>query len=86
MSYVMDKGLLNINQAGHSQEVKILTILKSNDIFGPNFAYIFIVTLSRHRYAKWRPGFAKHQFGHLWSICEITHYSIYFDHLHAYKF
>ena len=49
----MDEGLLSIISAGCGQLVKMLTTLEWHGIFGPNFAYLFVLTLSSHWYAKW---------------------------------
>ena len=65
-----------------------LLIIISAGIFGPNFAYLFILTLSSHWYAKWRRGFAKHHFGWLRSLMKmlltLEPHHIFDQFLHTY--
>ena len=49
----MDEGLLSIISAGSSQLVKMLITLEPRGIFGSLCAYLFILALSSHWYAKW---------------------------------
>ena len=44
--------LLSISPAGRGQLVKMLITLEPHGIFGSIFAYLFILTLSSHWYAK----------------------------------
>ena len=48
-----NEALLSIVLASRGLLVKMLTTLEPHGIFGSNFAYLFILTLSRHWYAKW---------------------------------
>ena len=41
----MNEALLSINPAGRGHLVKMLITLEPRDIFGSNFAYLFILTL-----------------------------------------
>ena len=50
--FLMDEALLNISPVGHGRLVKILITFEPHGIFGSNFAYLFILTLSNHWYAK----------------------------------
>ena len=49
----MDEGLLSIISTGCGQLVKMLITVEPHDIFGSNFEYLSILTLSSHWYAKW---------------------------------
>ena len=70
---LVDEVLLSISPAGGGQLVKMLTTLEPYDIFGSNVAYLFMITLSSHWFAKWRRGLAEHQFGRSRSFCENAH-------------
>ena len=48
----MDVALLSISLAGRGHLVKMLLSLEPHGIFGSNFAYLFILTVSSHCYAK----------------------------------
>ena len=52
--FLKDEALLSINPAGRAQVVKMLITLEPHGIFDSNFAYLYILTLSRHWYAKRR--------------------------------
>ena len=52
-AFLMDDGLLSIISAGCCQLVKMLITLELHGIFGSYFAYLFILTMSNHWYAKW---------------------------------
>ena len=54
----MDDGLLSISPACCGHLAKILINLKPEGIFGSNFAYLFILILSKQS-----RGFAEHHFG-----------------------
>ena len=47
------RGLAEHHISRCGQLVKMLITLEQHDIFGSNFAYLFILTLSSHWYAKW---------------------------------
>ena len=49
---MMDESLLSMISAGCGQLVKMLITLEPHGIFGSNFAYLSILTLSSHRYAE----------------------------------
>ena len=48
----MDEAFLSISLARRGHLVKVLITLERHDKFGSNFAYLFILTLSSHWYAK----------------------------------
>ena len=49
--FFMDEALRSISPFGSGQLVKIFIILEPHGIFGSNFAYLFILTLSSHKEA-----------------------------------
>ena len=49
--FMMDEDLQSIISAGRRQLVKMLITLEPHGIFGLNFAYLFIFSLSSHWYA-----------------------------------
>ena len=58
-----DEASPSIILAGRALLVKMLITLKPHGIFGSNFVYLCILTLSSHWYEKrWR-GFTEHHFG-----------------------
>ena len=59
---LMDEGLLSIILAGSGQLVTMLITLEMHELFGSNFEYLSILTLSSHWYAKCWRGLAKHHF------------------------
>ena len=59
----MDKGLKRISQACFGHLVKMLINIEPHGISISNFAYLFILTLSKNWYAKRLRGFAEHHFG-----------------------
>ena len=52
-TFLMDEGWLSIISAGCGQLVKMLIILEPHGLFESNFAYLFILMLSSHWYARW---------------------------------
>ena len=70
----MDKGLLSIGPVCHGQLVKILITLEPYKIFRSNFAYLFLLILSSHWYAKRCQGFAEDHFGYSvrLSVCPLA--------------
>ena len=50
--FLMDEALLSISPASRGQLVKMLFTLVSHAAFGSNFAYLFVLTLYNHWYAK----------------------------------
>ena len=46
--YLKDEALLSIGMAGRGQLVKMLIALEPHGIFGSNWAYFYILTLSSH--------------------------------------
>ena len=50
--FKVDEGLLSISTACFGHLVKILITLEPYGIFGSKFAYLFILILSSHWYAK----------------------------------
>ena len=52
--FLMDEGLLSFISAYCGQLVKMFITLELHGIFRSNCAYLFILTLSSHWYAKWR--------------------------------
>ena len=48
----IDEAFLSISLSRRGQLVKVLITLEPHDILGSNFAYLFILTLSSHWYAK----------------------------------
>ena len=71
--FFMGEGLLSISPECCGQLVKMLINLEPNGIFGSNYAYLFILTLSRHMYAKRRRRFAKYYFGQSRYFSENAH-------------
>ena len=55
-----DKASPSISEASHGKLVKMRTTLEPRGLFWSNFAYLYILTLSRHLYAKRRRCFAEH--------------------------
>ena len=49
----MDEGVLSIISAGCGHLEKMLITLEPHGVFESNFAYQFVLKLSRHWYAKW---------------------------------
>ena len=50
--YLMDNALQSISQAGRGQLVKMLITFEPHGIFESNFAYLFILIVFSHWYAK----------------------------------
>ena len=48
-----EEALPSINPGGRDILVKMLIILETHGIFLSSFAYLYVLTLSRHYYAKW---------------------------------
>ena len=63
-----DEVLPSISPAGHGQYVKMLITLEPLGVFCTKFAYLYILTLSCHRYAKQEQGFAEHPSGRSWLV------------------
>ena len=70
-----DEASPSIILAGQSLFVKMLITLEPRGAFGSNFAYLCILTLSRHWYAKLLRGFTGHHFRGLTSFSENAHSS-----------
>ena len=68
--FVMDEALLSIRSSVRSQLVKNIMAFEPHGIVGSNFAYFYILTLSRLWYAKRRQCLAVHQSGRSWSVNE----------------
>ena len=63
-TFLMDEALLSIILASRALLVKMLITLEPHCIFGSNFVYLYILTLSCHWYQKMGPiGFTEHHFG-----------------------
>ena len=67
----MDESLLSISLAGSGHLVKMLITLEPHGILRSNFAYLYILSLSSHWFAKWRCCFAKHHSGPSRSFSEM---------------
>ena len=50
--FLMDEALLSTSPALRGRFVKMLITLEVHGIFGSNFAYLFVLTLSSHWFAK----------------------------------
>ena len=51
-AFLMDEALLSISPAGCGQFMKMLLTFESCVIFGTNFTYLYMSTLTIHWYAK----------------------------------
>ena len=70
-----DEASPNINLAGPALLVKMLITLEPHGIFGSNYVYLCMLTLSIHWYAKRLRGFNEHHFGWSSSFCKNAHNS-----------
>ena len=61
--------------AGRALLVKMLITFESHGIFGSNFVYLCILTLSSHWHEKRLGGFTEHHFGRSCSFGENVHNS-----------
>ena len=70
-----DEASLSFILAGRALLVKIIITLEPDGIYGSNFIYLCILTLSSHWYDKMWRGFTEHHFGRLSSFGENAHNS-----------
>ena len=69
----VDEASPSISLAGGGQLVKMLITLEPHGIFCSNFAYLYILTLSGHWYAKRGRGFTEHPSSRPWSVRKNAH-------------
>ena len=62
--------------AGQALLVNMLITLEQHGIFGSNFVFLSILTLSSHWHEKGRRGFTEHHFGRSSSFDENAHNSL----------
>ena len=76
----MDVALPSIRSSVCGQLVLTLITLEPHGV-GSNAAYLYIFTLSSHRYAKQGQGFVEHSYGRSRSVSENAHNSLIIWHI-----